>query len=48
LRIGACASPANLIPGALHVSTYAVDPVTSRFIHFFPSTANEGKTRSTW
>ncbi len=47
MRISACASPTNLVPGALHVSTYAVDPVSGRFIHFFPSTANEGKTRST-
>jgi len=48
LRIGACASPTNLIPGALHVNTYAFDPVANRYIHSFPSTANEGKTRSTW
>ena len=48
LRISACASPVNLIPGALHVSTFAFDTVASRFIYFFTTTANEGKTRSTW
>ena len=47
-RIGACASPLNLIPGALHVSSFAFDTVASRFIYFFTTTANEGKTRSTW
>ena len=41
-------SPTNLIPGALHVSTYAFDTVGNRYIYFFTSTANEGKTRSTW
>ncbi len=48
LRLSACDSPANLIPGALHVSTYAFDPASDRYIYFFTSTANEGKTRSTW
>ena len=37
----------NLLPGGLHVSTYAFDAVADRFIYFFTSTANEGKTRST-
>ena len=48
LRISACGSPVNLIPGALHVSTFAFDTMQSRFIYFFTTTANEGKTRSTW
>ncbi len=48
LRVNACAMPTNLIPGALHVSTYAFDPVSERFLYFLTSTANEGKTRSTW
>jgi hypothetical protein len=48
LRISACNSPVNLIPGALHVSTFAFDTVASRFIYFFTTTANDGKTRSTW
>ena len=47
-RIGACASPLNLIPGALQVSSFAFDTVANRFIYFFTTTANEGKTRSTW
>jgi hypothetical protein len=32
----------------LHVSTYAYDSVADRFIYFFTSAANDGKTRSTW
>ena len=50
LRIGACASPVNLIPGALHVSTLAHDsgPQSKGFVYFSTTTANEGKTRSTW
>lgn len=47
-RIGACSSPINLIPGALHVSSFAFDTVANRFVYFFTTTANEGKTRSTW
>ncbi len=48
MRIGGCASPLNFIPGALHVSSYAFNVPASKFIYFFTSTANEGKTRSTW
>jgi hypothetical protein len=48
LRPGACAWPINLVPGALHVNTYAFDPSSSRHIYFFTTTANDGKTRSTW
>jgi hypothetical protein len=48
LRISACGTPTNLIPAGLHVSTYAFDPVGNRYIYFFTSSANEGKTRSTW
>ncbi len=48
LRVNACDTPTNLIPGALHVSTYAFDTVGNRYIYFFTATANEGKTRSTW
>jgi hypothetical protein len=49
LRINACASPTNLIPGGLRVTTYAFDPVANQsYIYFFTTTANEGKTRSTW
>ena len=47
-RVGACSSPVNLIPGALHVSSYAFNVAASKYIYFFTSTANEGKTRSTW
>ena len=48
MRIGACGSPVNLLPGGLHVSTYAIDPAGNRYIHFFTSTANDGRTRGTW
>jgi serine protease len=48
LRISACNSQVNLDPGALHVSTFGFDSVANRFIHYFTSTANEGKTRSSW
>ncbi len=48
LRISACDSPTNLIPGALHASTYAFDPSTNKFLQFFTSTSNQDKTRSTW
>jgi alpha-tubulin suppressor-like RCC1 family protein len=48
LRIGACGAPTNLLAAGLHVSTYAFDPVGNRYIYFFTSTANEGRTRSTW
>jgi hypothetical protein len=47
LRVNACASPTNLVPGALHVSTYAFDPATNRYVYFFTTTANEGRTRAT-
>jgi YVTN family beta-propeller protein len=48
LRISACGGAQNLLPGALHVSTYAFDSVANRYIYFFTSTGNEGKTRSSW
>jgi hypothetical protein len=48
LRVGACPSPTNFVPGSLHVSTYAFDAAANRYIYFFTSTANEGKTRSSW
>ena len=48
LRIGACASPTNSVPGAPHISTYAHDSSSGRFIHHFASTANDGKTRTSW
>jgi hypothetical protein len=41
LRIGACASPTNLMASGLHVNTYAFNPSTSRYIYFFTSTAND-------
>ncbi len=47
-RIGACPSPANLIAGALHVSSYAFNSLANKYIYFFTTTANEGKTRSSW
>ncbi len=47
-RIGACGSPVNLIPGALHVSTYAFNSTLNKYVYFFTTTANDGKTRSRW
>ncbi len=48
LRVGACAAPVNLVAAGLHVSTYAFDPLANRYIYFFTTSANDGKTRSTW
>lgn len=48
LRIGACAAPTNLVPSALHVSTYAYNPVTDKFLYFFTNTANNGATSNSW
>ncbi len=48
LRIGACGSQVNLIPGALHVSTYAFNSTLNKYVYFFTTTANDGKTRSSW
>jgi hypothetical protein len=48
LRVSACAAPTNLVPGALHVSTYAFDTAGNRYIYFFTATANDGRTRSSW
>jgi hypothetical protein len=42
LRIQACTFPVNLNTGALHVSTYAFNPLTSQYLYFFPWTANGG------
>jgi hypothetical protein len=48
LRIGACATPVNFVPSALHVSTYAYNPVTDKFLYFFTNTANNGATSNSW
>ena len=48
LRIGACAAPTNLVPSGLHVSTYAYNPVTDKFLYFFTNTANNGATSNSW
>ena len=48
LRIGACASPTNFVPTALHVSTYAYNPVTDKFLYFFTNAANNGATANSW
>ena len=47
MRIGACGT-ANLVPGALHVSTYAYNPVTDKFLYFFTNAANNGATANSW
>ena len=47
VRIGACGT-ANLVPGALHVSTYAYNPVTDKFLYFFTNAANNGATANSW
>jgi len=31
-----------------HVSTYAFNGTLNKYVYFFTTTANEGKTRSTW
>ncbi len=48
LRIGACPTPVNLVPSGLHVSTYAYNPVTDKFLYFFTNTANNGATSNSW
>jgi hypothetical protein len=48
LRIGACAVPTNLVPSGLHVSTYAYNPVTDKFLYFFTNPANNGATSNSW
>ena len=48
LRIGACASPTNFVPTALHVSTYAYNPVTDKFLYFFTNAANNGAASNSW
>jgi len=48
LRIGACAAPTNLVPSGLHVSTYAYNPVTDKFLYFFTNPANNGATSNSW
>ena len=48
LRLGACGGSSNLVAGGLHASTYAFDSVANRYIYFFTSTANDGRTRSSW
>ena len=48
LRIGACGSSPQVVPAGLQLSTYAFDTAANRYIYFFTSTANEGKTRSSW
>ena len=47
MRIGACGT-ANLVPSALHVSTYGYNPVTDKFLYFFTNTANNGATSNSW
>ena len=46
LRINTCATLFTETPtfttGALHVSTYAFNPITKQFLYFFPWTANNG------
>jgi len=48
LRIGACPSPTNFVPTALHVSTYAYNPVTDKFLYFFTNAANNGAASNSW
>jgi len=48
VRIGACTAPVNFVPSALHVSTYAYNPVTDKFLYFFTNTANNGATSNSW
>jgi hypothetical protein len=49
LRIMGCASlssPKNFVPGAVHVSTYAYNPVTDKYLYFFTWPINNGAANS--
>jgi serine protease len=48
LRIGACAAAANLVAGALQTSTYGFDVPTGRYLYYFTSTANDGRSANSW
>ena len=48
MRIGACASPVDFVPEALHVSTYAYNPLTDKFLYYFMTKANGGDAASSW
>ena len=48
MRVGACNSPVNFVPGAVHVSTFAYNPATDKFLYFFVNTANNGATSNSW
>ena len=48
LRIGACATPADLAGAALHTSTYGFDPGTGHYLYYFTSVANDGRSANSW
>ena len=48
MRVGACNNPVNFVPGAVHVSTFAYNPATDKFLYFFVNTANNGATSNSW
>ena len=51
LRLLGCSqalAPRNFVPGAVHVSTYAFNPVTNQYLYFFPWTANNGAAANSW
>ncbi len=48
MRLGACNTPVNFVPSAIHVSTFAYNPVTDKFLYFFVNTANNGATSNSW
>ena len=48
MRVGACNNPVNFVPGAVHVSTFAYNPLTDKFLYFFVNTANNGATSNSW
>jgi len=48
LRIGACSGSVNLVPGALHVSTSAFNPINATWAYYFPISANNGATSNSW
>ena len=48
MRVGACTNPVNFVPGAVHVSTFAYNPLTDKFLYFFVNTANNGATSNSW
>ncbi len=49
LRVIACPGVGwQYVPGAVHVSTYAFNPVTHVYLFFFPWQSNDGTGANSW